>query len=124
MILLVLSFPSDSEAVPGSRREARISYNAEAGHDRDTATRWSPARCREGMSERLLQFEWDPVKAVANTRKHGVTFESAATVFHDPNLLTVADLEHSATEERWFSVGWASNGAILSVVYLWTGTVE
>ena len=34
--------------------------------------------------------------------------------------LTVADLEHSDTEERWFSVGCASNGAMLSVVYLWS----
>ena len=37
-----------------------------------------------------------------------------------PRLLTVADLEHSATEEHWFSVGCASNGAVLSVVYLWS----
>jgi hypothetical protein len=26
----------------------------------------------------------------------------------------------SETEERWFSIGWASNGAILSIVYLWS----
>ena len=39
---------------------------------------------------------------------------------NDPRLLTVADLEHSKTEERWFSVGCASNGAVLSVVYLWS----
>jgi uncharacterized DUF497 family protein len=32
----------------------------------------------------------------------------ASTVFHDPRLLTVADLEHSDTEDRWFSVGCAS----------------
>jgi len=32
----------------------------------------------------------------------------------------MADLEHSDTEERWFSIGWASNGTILSIVYLWT----
>jgi uncharacterized DUF497 family protein len=35
-------------------------------------------------------------------------------------LLTVADLEHSETEERWFSIGGAANGALLSVVYLWS----
>ena len=51
-----------------------------------------------------FQFEWDEAKADANARKHGVTFEVASTVFHDPRLLTVADLEHSDTEERWFSV--------------------
>ena len=72
------------------------------------------------MNARPFQFEWDEVKADANVRKHGVTFELASTVFHDPYLLTVADLEHSATEEHWFSVGCASNGAMLSVVYLWS----
>lgn len=68
------------------------------------------------MSARPFQFEWGEAKADANAHKHGVTFELASTVFHDLNLLTVADLEHSETEERWFSIGYASNGAVLSVV--------
>ena len=72
------------------------------------------------MNERQFQFEWDEIKAVANLRKHGVSFELASTVFHDPRLLTVADLEHSEIEDRWFSIGWASTGAMLSVVYLWS----
>ena len=72
------------------------------------------------MKERQFQFEWDEIKAAANVRKHGVPFELACTVFHDPRLLTAADLEHSETDERWFSIGAASNGAILSVVYLWS----
>ena len=69
------------------------------------------------MSEKQFVFEWDEAKAVANVRKHGVTFETASTVFRDPRFLTTADLAHSETEERWFSIGWASNGAILSVAY-------
>jgi len=69
------------------------------------------------MADRPFQFEWDEAKAESNARKHGVTFELAATVFHDPRLLTVADVEHSDIEERWFSVGDASNGSVLSVVY-------
>jgi hypothetical protein len=72
------------------------------------------------VNARPFQFEWDEVKADANARKHGVTFELASTVFYDPRLLTVADLEHSETEERWFSVGCAGNGVVLSVVYLWS----
>ena len=67
-----------------------------------------------------FQFEWDELKADANARKHGVAFELASTVFHDPRLLTAADLEHGNSEERWFSVGCASNGVVLSVVYLWS----
>ena len=72
------------------------------------------------MNERQFQFEWDEIKAAANSRKHGVTFELASTVFHDPRLLTIADLEHSEIEDRWFSIGWASNGKLLTIVYLWT----
>ncbi len=53
-------------------------------------------------------------------RKHSVFFELAATVFQDPRLLTVADLDHGNGEERWISIGWANNGAMLCVVYLWS----
>jgi uncharacterized DUF497 family protein len=66
-----------------------------------------------------FQFEWDEAKAAANVRKHDVSFELAVTIFADPRLISVADLAHSETEERWFSIGWASNGAMLSVVYLY-----
>ena len=72
------------------------------------------------MNERQFQFEWDEIKAAANLRKHGVSFELASTVFSDARLLTVADLEHGETEERWFSIGLASNGAMLSIIYLWS----
>ncbi len=71
------------------------------------------------MSDRQFQFEWNESKAAANIRKHGVSFELASSVFTDPRMLSVADLEHSEAEERWFSVGCVVNGAILSVVYLW-----
>jgi hypothetical protein len=32
--------------------------------------------------EAAYDFEWDAVKALANVRKHGVTFDQAATVVH------------------------------------------
>lgn len=70
--------------------------------------------------DREYQFEWDETKAANNVRKHGVSFDLARTVFHDPRILTVADLEHSEAEDRWFSVGCAGNGALISVVYLWS----
>ena len=79
-----------------------------------------PAWYERVVNERPYQFEWDEAKAAANERKHDVPFELAFSVFHDPRLLTVADLEHSETEERWFSVGIARDGAVLSVVYLWS----
>jgi uncharacterized DUF497 family protein len=71
------------------------------------------------LNERQFQFEWDEIKAAANVRKHSVSFELAATVFKDPQILTVADLEHSSDEERWFSIGWPTNGAMLSIAYVW-----
>lgn len=57
------------------------------------------------VNEPTFQFEWDATKTEADARKHGITFELASSIFHDPNLLTVADLEHSNIEERWFSIG-------------------
>jgi len=72
------------------------------------------------LNERLFQFEWDELKAAANVVKHGVSFELASTVFNDPRLFTVANLEHSETEERWLSIGWSSKGTLLSIAYQWS----
>lgn len=41
-----------------------------------------------------MEFEWDPPKAVANVRKHGVTFDEAATVFLDELAVSGADPDH------------------------------
>jgi len=38
-----------------------------------------------------LTFEWDMHKAGSNVRKHGVSFEDAATVFGDPLTVTIRD---------------------------------
>jgi uncharacterized DUF497 family protein len=38
---------------------------------------------------------------------------------NDPRFLSIVDLEDSEAEEPWFSIGQASNGMMLSVVYLW-----
>ena len=38
----------------------------------------------------------------------------------DPGIFTLADTGDSESEERWFSVGLASNGALLSSAYLRT----
>lgn len=71
------------------------------------------------MSDRRFQFEWDVIKASTNVRKHGVSFEMAATVFNDPRMRTIPDIEHSNVEERWFSVGLARNRTLLSIAYVW-----
>jgi hypothetical protein len=67
------------------------------------------------MSE--LRFEWDPAKAAANLRKHGVAFEEAQTVFSDERALLIDDPEHSMGEERFVVLGFSSGLRILVVVH-------
>ena len=64
-----------------------------------------------------IQFVWDKFKAEANLQKHGVEFEEAATVFRDPLLLVIPDLEHSQVEERWIALGTSSHQFLLVVVH-------
>jgi uncharacterized DUF497 family protein len=60
-------------------------------------------------------FEWDPNKARLNRRKHGVTFEQAATVFRDQRAVTVFDDAHSGKEDRWITMGLSAAGGLLVV---------
>jgi uncharacterized DUF497 family protein len=48
-----------------------------------------------------ISFEWDPIKAAANAKKHGVSFEEAQTVFVDEDALVIPDPDHSAVEDRF-----------------------
>jgi len=63
----------------------------------------------------VYRFAWDPAKAAANRRKHGVSFEQAAGVFRDPLALSRYDEEQSESEERWLTLGLSENGALLVV---------
>ncbi len=65
-------------------------------------------------------FDWDPAKAESNVGKHGVAFERAATVFRDPNAVSVFDDDHSDEEERWLTLGLDSGGALLVVHHTFT----
>ncbi|HUF43656.1 MAG TPA: BrnT family toxin [Verrucomicrobiae bacterium] len=62
-------------------------------------------------------FEWDPAKARQNARSHRVTFERAATVFSDPNTLSLFDEQHSDVEERWITMGLDRAGALLVICH-------
>lgn len=50
-------------------------------------------------------FEWDDTKARSNRRKHGVSFEEAATVFADPLAQVFDDPDHSVHEPRFLLLG-------------------
>ncbi len=62
-------------------------------------------------------FSWDARKALGNLKKHGVSFEEAATVFGDPDALDWDDPEHSHAEIRSKRLGISVAGRILIVVY-------
>jgi uncharacterized DUF497 family protein len=62
-----------------------------------------------------MQFEWDPEKAQANRKKHGVSFEEAVTVFYDPLSATFDDVDHSVGERRLITIGFSSRGRLLVV---------
>jgi uncharacterized protein len=64
-----------------------------------------------------IQFEWDPAKATANLRKHGVAFEEAQTVFLDDLALLISDPDHSDEEVRFVLLGLSVAPRILVVVH-------
>jgi uncharacterized DUF497 family protein len=59
-----------------------------------------------------FHFAWDAAKAASNHRKHGVSFDLAATVFRDPLMISIPDEEHSENEERWITIGRAENSKL------------
>lgn len=62
-----------------------------------------------------IQFEWDLDKERSNIQKHGIDFETAAKVFFDPDRIEYFDVKHSASEERYFTIGMVDE--IVFVVY-------
>jgi uncharacterized DUF497 family protein len=64
-----------------------------------------------------MDFEWDYLKAAANLRKHGISFEEAASVWDDLNSLEVYDEVHSDDEDRFWRIGFSERTRMLTVVY-------
>lgn len=62
-----------------------------------------------------MKFEWDIAKAIANLRKHGVTFEAAAQAFEDELSATFPDPDHSRRETRLITYGLGADGRLLVV---------
>ena len=61
--------------------------------------------------------EWDPDKAAANFKKHGIDFADAALVLDDEQAITIRADE--AGEERYVTVGMDPAMRVLVVVYTW-----
>lgn len=64
-----------------------------------------------------LRFERDAAKAALNVRKHGVTFDEAATVFEDEEALIIPDPDHSVGEERFVLLDLSASLRMLVVVH-------
>jgi hypothetical protein len=68
------------------------------------------------MRKRRRRFAWDEGKALANERKHGITFKLATSVFKDPLREAFHDRNHVDSEERWVVMGVAKIGVLLVVI--------
>jgi uncharacterized DUF497 family protein len=63
----------------------------------------------------MSRYTWDPDKARANLRKHGVSFEEAEAAAASPLARVFPDLEHPE-EERLLVFGYSPKGRLLLVV--------
>jgi len=65
----------------------------------------------------VIWLDWDPDKAAANEREHGVRFSEAATASGDPVSITIPDPEHSVGEARFVLVGLSCLGRRIVVAH-------
>ncbi len=64
-----------------------------------------------------IKFEWNPAKAKANLKNHGVAFEEAATVFFDDCAIEFYDDSHSDWEDRMLLLGLSTKLRLLLVCH-------
>ena len=63
------------------------------------------------------RFNWSKRKAESNFRKHGISFDEAATAFDDPLFIVFSDPDHSFEENRFILMGESGNRRLLVVSY-------
>ena len=64
----------------------------------------------------MVRFEWDPRKAEANLRAHGVSFAEAIMVLEDAFALSQEDPD-ALEEQRFVTLGLSDQANLLVVVY-------
>jgi uncharacterized protein len=67
-----------------------------------------------------MEVTFDPKKAVANDKKHGIRFSDAEAVLFDPLALTCED-RSAEGEQRFVSIGMDATGRVLVVIYTYRG---
>ena len=68
-----------------------------------------------------LRFDWDPKKAAANQKKHGVSFDEARTVFFDERAKLIDDPDHSESEDRFVLLGLSGTLRVILVCHCYRG---
>ncbi|ALR19127.1 BrnT family toxin [Sphingobium baderi] len=63
-----------------------------------------------------VRFSWNPLKAEANLKKHGVSFETAARAFADPFALSEQDRIEGG-EQRWQTLGLVEGHLLLLMAH-------
>ena len=64
-----------------------------------------------------MRFEWDEDKNLRNLAKHHIGFDTARSVFEDPQALNIQDRIVEG-EERWQTLGMIS-GIVIIVAHTW-----
>ncbi|MDZ8054029.1 MAG: BrnT family toxin [Aulosira sp. ZfuVER01] len=64
-----------------------------------------------------LEFEWDNQKDSLNLQKHGISFETAKTVFDDPLAYIFDDEWHSVGDCREIIIGHDEENRLLLVCF-------
>jgi uncharacterized DUF497 family protein len=64
-----------------------------------------------------IAFSWEEQKDRQNQRKHGVSFEEAATAFADEKARLKHDPDHSQEEDRFILLGFSAKLRLLVVAH-------
>ncbi|MDR3751111.1 MAG: BrnT family toxin [Terracidiphilus sp.] len=72
---------------------------------------------RDDSSLNGLEFEWHPLKAAANVKKHAVSFDEAKTIFGDKKHLVFPDRLHSDEEERYLAFGRSDQDRLIALCF-------
>lgn len=64
-----------------------------------------------------IAFSWNDRKERDNRRKHGVSFDEAATAFSDEKARLIHDPDHSGDEDRFILLGFSAKLRLLAVCH-------
>jgi uncharacterized DUF497 family protein len=70
-----------------------------------------------------MDITWDPIKADTNLKKHGISFEEAATVIQAAMTVTIED-DASTDEQRFITIGMSVKLRVIMVVHTYRDDEE